>query len=309
MSGIPETISKDLARFFHRKLVVVTPCLDYLQAEPEGYDSTWDGDTRRCVLRHVGTGISVSVDPLDLVERVDRRKPPAPAAFVYCYLSRAGDHKDIFAEVARIALTRPREAWKHLVEHGVLSPIEGTEDEDGRSWYSGPLATLDPSHVFRRTEHRVFAREEEPWHGADFCIAFHVPASCIRATPGNTEVVQLREPSEIEEAPENHVEVDYGMQLIEAASRRDPEGVRACLEAGADPNFVDMRGWTALHAASSIRPKWEVFDLLLPVCNVIARTHQGLMPVNLADKHGQDDTAAVLRERMRQDPKGKNLVT
>lgn len=315
MSGIPETISTDLARFFTRKLIVAKPALDYLRAEPEGYHSTWDRESERAVLRHIATGIRVSADALDLVERVDRRDTQEPARIVFLYLSVANGHTPFFADVAKVANTRPREAWQLLVKHGLLNRVEDSEGDpigvgdDGLAWYSGAVTSMDPAHVLRRTEHRVMARTEEPWHGADFCIAFHMPARCIRpAAGGAPEILQLQEPPSIEENPDDHVEVDYGVQLIEAASRRDPAGVRTCLEAKADPNFVDTRGWTALHAASGIRPQWEVFDLLLPVCDIVARTKVGQLPVDLADKGGQDDAAAVLREIMRKHPKGKHLV-
>lgn len=309
MSGIPETISADLARFFHRKLVIAKPAKDYLRAEPEGYQSTLCRETGRPVLRHTATGIRVAVDALDLVERVDRRNPPEPTKIVFIYITIASGHKPFFSEVARLANTRPRAAWEVLVKEGLLRRVEGSAEANGLAWYTGAVTSMDPAHVFRRTEHRVMARVEEPWHGADFCIAFHMPSRCIRPVPGSPEVLQLQEPSNFEEAPENFLEVDYGVQLIEAAAHRDAAGVRTCLELRADPNFVDTRGWNALHAASVLRPSWDVFDLLLPVTNIIARNKQGLLPVDLADKHGQEDTAAVLRERMRAHPKGKVLVT
>lgn len=310
MSGIPETISSDLARFFYRKVVVKTPAMDFVRAEPEGYHAKWDRESTRAVLRHQATGIRVAADCLDLVERVDRRAPDEPTRIVYCYMNIAAGHTTHFTEVARLANRWPRDAWKYMVQEGFLKRIEGSEDDKGLAWYSGAVTSMDPAHVLRKSEHRVLARTEEPWHGADWCVALFLPARCIKPVPGGgPEVLQLVEPPDYEDAPEDHVFVDWGIQLIEAASRRDANGVRSALENNADPNFADMRGWTALHAASGIRPAWEVFDLLLPVCDVIARTHTGVLPVDLADKGGQDDTAAVLRERMRQHPKGKHLVT
>jgi len=303
MSGIGETISGDLGRFFHRKLVVAKPGHDFIRAEPVGYHSTWDHELKRTVIRHVATGIRVAADALDLVERVDRRKTPEPTRVVYLYLNHADGHMPKFVEAATLANTRPRDAWKVLVDHGLLRQVDG-------AWYTGAVTSMDPVHVVRRTEHRVHARVEEPWHGADFCVAFHMLTRCIRpAVGGSPEALQIQEPISLEEAAEDFVEVDYGVQLIEAAIRRDAADVQRCLEAGANPNFVDTRGWTALHCAAGIRPAWEVFDLLLPVCNVVARTHRGELPVDLADKGGQDDTAAVLREKMRKHPKGKHLVT
>lgn len=309
MLGEPESISKDLARFFVRKLVVATPAEDFLRKEPVGYHSTWDSESCRPVLRHVASGIRVAVDPIDVIERVDRRDTAEPSRIVFVYLSVAAGDTPTFTEAARLANTRPRVAFNLLVKHGLLRPVEGSENTDGLGWYTGNVTSMDPAHVFRRMEHRVMARPEEPWYGADFCIAFHTFARCIRPVAGGApEVLQIQEPTRIHEAPDDAVEVDYGVQLMEAASRRDPAGVRKCLEAGADPNFVDTRGWSALHAASAIRPAWEVFELLLPVCDIVARTKLGQLPVDLADKCGQADTAAVLRERMRKDKKGCHLL-
>lgn len=312
MSGIPETISADLARFFHRKLVIAKPVVDFVCAEPEGYHSTWDSAVRRCVLRHVASGIRVNADALDLIERVDRRNVPEPTNIVFCYLSVASGHKEIFREIAELANTRPREAWKLMVEHGLLrraEESEESEDADVPAWYNGPVTFMDPAHVLRRTEHRVMARVEEPWHGADFCIALNMLSRCIRpAAGGAPEVLQLQEPVGYEDAPANHVEVNYGVQLIEAAARRDAAGVQKCLDARANPNYMDSRGWTALHAASSIRPTWDVLEILCPVSSLTARTKAGQLPVDLADKYGQDETAAVLRQKMRHHPKAKHLI-
>jgi hypothetical protein len=311
MSGCHETISKDLARYFYRKLVVAKPAVDFVDAEPEGYHSTWCSETRRCVLRHVASGIRVNADAIDLIERVDRRKVPEPTSIVFAYFSTAAGHNDVFREVAELANTRPRLAWQTLVEHGLLKSVsEGSEkEEDELAWFSGPLTMMDPAHVLRRTEHRVMPRTEEPWHGADFCIAFHVASRCMRpATGAMPEVVQLLEPTSYAEDPEKFVEQNYGAQLIEAAARRDAAGVRKFLELRADPNSIDNRGWTALHAASIPKPAWDVFELLLPVCNMSARTRAGLLPVDLADQYGQDETAALLRQKMRHHPKHKHLV-
>merc|ERR1719446_1535573 len=152
-------------------------------------------------MRHTTTGIRVAVDPLDLVERVDRRSPPEPTRIVFIYLSVESGHTAIFTEVARLANTRPRVAWKHLVKHGLLRPIENSADDSGLEWYTGAVTTMDPAHVFRRTEHRVMARTEEPWHGADFCIAFHVLASHVRHKHGAAEGLELQEPADIEDGP------------------------------------------------------------------------------------------------------------
>jgi hypothetical protein len=312
MSGIGETISTSLARFFERKLVEQIPCQDYLRAEPEGYNSTWDYECKRCVLRHPGTGIRVGADPLDLVERVDRRNNPEPTRFVYLYLT--AEKMPVFSDVQKVANHTPREAWKILEENDILQRIDGSEDSDGLAWYSAAdgFTTVEPVTVARQTEHRVMARSNVPWHGADFCLAFHVPArNCRPAAGGCIEVWELLEPIRLEEDPERHVQVDYGIQLIEAASRRDVDGVRSCLEARANVNFKDTRGWTALHAASAVRPRWGIFDLLMehPKCNLIVRSHTGQLPVDVADKSGQVEIASVLREKMRQHPKGKHLVT
>jgi hypothetical protein len=319
MSGIPETISADLARYFHRKLIIAKPAVDFVRAEPEGYNFTFDSESERAVIRHIATGIRVAVDALDLVERVDRRSPSEPTRIVFLYMSVASGHMPQFTEVARLANARPREAWKVLVKHGFLRPVEESADaaglqsprttKRGPSWYTGAVTLMDPAHVFRRTEHRVMARTEEPWHGADFCIAFHTFARCIKPfASGGPEVMQLQDPIGLDDSLDDFVEVDYGVQLIDAASRRDAAGVRRCLDMRADPNFADTRGWTALHAASKLRPAWDVFNLLIPVSDLTARTKTGLMPVDIADKYGQADTAAVLREKMRCDPKGKHLV-
>lgn len=224
-------------------------------------------------------------------------------------MSHASGHLATFKEAARLANTRPRVAWQLLVKNNLLRPVDGSEDDSGLQWYTGAVTPMDPAHVVRRTEHRVLAQTEEPWHGADFCIAFHMFARCMRPYGGGaSEVLQLQEPVNIEESPEEHLEVDYGMQLISAAAHRDAEGVRSCLEKRADPNFADTKGWTALHAASQVRLNFDVFETLLKVCDVTARTKHGLLPVDVADKAGQSDTAAVLREKMRAHPKGKHLV-
>merc|ERR1719311_1209402 len=93
--------------------------------------------------------------------------------------------------------------------------------------------------------------------------------------------MQLQDPIGLDDSLDDFVEVDYGVQLIEAASCRDAAGVRRCLDIRADPNFADTRGWTALHAASKLRPAWDVFNLLMPVSDLTARTKTGLFPDRL----------------------------
>lgn len=310
MSGIGETISSHLARFFERKLIENTPGLDYLRAEPEGYHSTWDYKCKRCVLRHQKTGIRVGADPLDLVERVDRRQSSEATRIVYIYLSEASGSTSTFAEVQAIANHKPREAWKSLVEHGILQRVQGSEDAAGLAWFTGKITWRDPVAASRLSSN--MADSGEPWQGAEFCIPIHAGVSNIRrSTCGNSQILEVREPVSQEDNPELHVEREHGVLLVEAAARRDPDGVRSCLAARADVNFKDRRGWTALHAACAVRPMWEVFDLLFehPKINLIPRSLAGQVPVDIADKYGQSEVAAVLREQMRSHPEAKRLVT
>ena len=75
--------------------------------------------------------------------------------------------------------------------------------------------------------------------------------------------------------------------------------LKLLLEAGADKDKANNRGWTPLHAAavhdSLTTP--DVLKLLHQAgANASARTAHGLTALQLAEAHGNDKTAALLRE-------------
>lgn len=301
MSGIGETISANLARYFERKLL---DGKEMKRAEPAGYRSDFHRASELCVLRHEASGAVICAQPLDLVERVDRRMSSQPARIVFCYPS-----PDAFRDAGELAhRNRHREAWRALVAAGCLSPTPSgasdvAEDAGGGEleWLGGGTA-LEPSQLHARVE-----KSEEPCPDPSFCLALFLPADCCRdaSTPGAPRgALELCEPR----LPGAGPEVEHGMSLVAAAGRGDAGAVARCLAARADPDSQDVRGWTALHAAARGRPCWEVLDQLLPRCDPSLKTLNGQLAVGVADEKGYLEVAEAIRERMRAHPKGKHQL-
>mmetsp|Transcript_42808 Transcript_42808/g.80280 ORF Transcript_42808/g.80280 Transcript_42808/m.80280 type:complete len:327 (+) Transcript_42808:87-1067(+) len=324
MSGIGETVSAHLARYFERRLTQVGTG-DVLRCEPEGYRTEYHDKSQRCVLRHLATGIRIGADCIDLVERVDRGQAPENTCVVYCYLPEAAGGRAAFSDIQRLANRQPRDAFKALIKCGALVPVsEPMDDEDvgDPEWYGGHLAALDPADVGRWLSRGTVVRDREPWYGAEFCVALYVSGRSVRPATGRSlgvgEVLEMKHPglspsraAAMADGAEPHateLQVDQSYQLIEYAAKRDAAGVRECLAAGADPTTRDSRGWTALHAAAGIRPCWEVLELLIPVSDLCARSNAGHLPLNLAEEARQEETAEVLRDVMRRHKKGKYLI-
>lgn len=275
----------------------------------------------------MATGIRVGADCIDLVERVDRSRPPENTCIVYCYLPDAVGGREAFADIQRLANRQPRDAFEALVKCGALVPVsQPTDDDDALvhvpEWYGGHLAALDPADVGRWLSRGTVVRNREPWHGAEFCIALYASGRSIRPATGRSvgigEVLEMKHPgispqraaamAGEAELHATELQVDFSFKLIECAQKRDAAGVRECLDAGADPTTRDSRGWTALHAAAATRPCWEVLELLIPVSDPCIRNNAGKHPLNLAEDARQDDTAEVLRNIMRSHKKGKYLI-
>jgi len=295
MSGIGETICATLARFFERRLLQGG---DTLRCEPVGYHTEFYKGGGQSVVRHLETGICIGALPLDIVERVDPHRVPEPTRIVFCYLPVS-----VFVTIADLleAQVDPHGVWRKLSASGALK-IDSIADNDSETW-CGPFAEVEPRDVPRLVAADVTVRGSEPWSGAEFGIALHVLSRHCRPAEGQAQgVLEIRAP----ETPE--LDVDCGVQLVEAAGRGDVAAVRKCLAARADPDARDARGWTALHAASARRPCPEVLGLLLRVCDVCARTRQGELPADLADKGNHQDTASALRDKMRCHEKGKYLL-
>jgi len=307
--GRHDKIAASLTHYLERRLLD-TACQDHQRSFPRGYMLEFHTQTHCQVLRHEASGCRCCCTPLDLLERVDRGQRAEPAVLAYIYFSEA----DIFARVTKLANREPRKAWKILVEARVLTLVE--ERADG-VWYNAPATCAEPA--------KASAEQGLPaeWRAAPFCIALYMPAHECRSSLSGTaaagsSVVDVwlpggapREasagvwvwPPMVDRAPQ----IERGLMLVEAAARRDAEAVRQVLEARADPDFQDNRGWTALHAACAVTVRWEVLDQLLEVCDVTARTNAGLLPCDLADMGNHEDTARVVKECMQQHNKGKHL--
>merc|ERR1712232_1126358 len=162
----------------------------------------------------------------------------------------------------------------------------------------------EPADVFKRATSGVSMGKDDPWKGASLCFAMFVPSSFCRSRMASEDVMELKAP------PPPKLEVDYGQQLVTAATKFDAEGVRRCLELKADPNFVDAGGCTALHRAVSFkRPCWPVLEQLFEVCDITKRNLKGELAVDLADQCGQVQSADQLRSMMAVHPKGKFMLT
>eukprot|EP00929_Paragymnodinium_shiwhaense_P041917 TRINITY_DN21767_c0_g1_i1.p1 TRINITY_DN21767_c0_g1~~TRINITY_DN21767_c0_g1_i1.p1 ORF type:complete len:342 (-),score=58.52 TRINITY_DN21767_c0_g1_i1:237-1262(-) len=332
MSGIPETIAYSLARYFERRICVKG---DTLNCEPEGVPTDFvfdnrspthqhtsvtfqgreerheverkgytmeqwrsDKENEQPVLRHHATGIRVGPEALDLVERVEFREPAEPSRVVFVYTNDA----KAFAKAHKLARFRPYEALQVLMDSEVLRIAD--KDKLGNPTWYGHVSPLEPADVARRASSGVTMAKDEPWRGAGLCFALFVPAAFCRSRIASEDVMELKAP------PPPKLVVDYGQQLVSAASQFDAEGVRRFLELRADPNWVDTGGCTALHRAVSYkRPCWPVLNQLFEVCDITKRTLKGELAVDLADACGQIEVADQLRALMAVHPKGKHMLT
>jgi len=299
MSGIPESLASDLSRYFERKLTVKG---DVVACEPIGYKTELEKKLDHAVvLRHAESGIRICCDPVDLVERVDFKKLPGPTRVVFLYL----DDVKVFKLAAKVARTQPRDALAIFIDNGLLSPSSAPAvDEDGEpidgelAWYRG-FSCLEPPSLFFGAG--------GPKRGSacgSLCFALFVLEDYCRqlGAEDSLEMLDLRDAVQ-------DPEVNWGVHLIHAASQRDVAGVRYYLEKGADPNFADCRGWTALHTAVSWkRPCWPVLDILLEVCDVCAQTRNGERPVDLAEKCNQASIMDALNQKMLVHPVGQHVV-
>jgi len=213
--------------------------------------------------------------------------------------------------------------WKALVEAKAFSAVE--EAADG-AWYAGPARSSEPATASAEDAHRRLValppRAPEPdWSGAPYCVAIHLPSHQVRSSrrsDAGWDMMELWFPGgpPREASPGFWIwppalarppEVDHGLRLIEAAAQRDDQTVRALLQARANPDFQDRRGWTALHAACHARPKWEVLDQLFEVCDLCARTHDGLLACDLSDMGAHEDVSIRVKELMQQHRKAKHF--
>mmetsp|Transcript_58590 Transcript_58590/g.188319 ORF Transcript_58590/g.188319 Transcript_58590/m.188319 type:complete len:421 (+) Transcript_58590:194-1456(+) len=281
-------ISPSLQHYFERKLRGKD---DIVRAEPAGYCTAFHREAESVVLLHEASGIRVCPHAIDLVERVDRTKPPEAARVFYVYLPLAA-----FRKVAALAHREPHGAWRAMVQDGILR----REDESYRgdsAWY-GVVTAAEPAAVARGRA--AGSISGWPWGAEDFCVALYMPTGCSRpAAGGGALELCLAGPEELAR--------EYGTRLVEAAIGRDEQAVRSLLHARASPDFQDPRGWTALHAACSVRPRWEVLRQLLRVSNLCARTHRGELPCDIADAAKHEDVSQALKDQMQHDESTKYL--
>ena len=81
--------------------------------------------------------------------------------------------------------------------------------------------------------------------------------------------------------------------LMTAAQSDDPERLNFLLNRGADPNAVDLRGFTALHRAAEMGHKAAVESLLKGGASPTVEA-QGHTPISLAQARGQDEIVTLL---------------
>mmetsp|Transcript_12090 Transcript_12090/g.34201 ORF Transcript_12090/g.34201 Transcript_12090/m.34201 type:complete len:416 (+) Transcript_12090:3-1250(+) len=262
-----------------------------LRGEPLGYRLGFHKACDAAVLIHEASGIHISPAPVDLVEQMDKMKPPPGVQTVYVYLP-----KDAFGKVAGLAQLTPEAAWQAMLDAGALNVADG-EGQGGR-WY-GKATTLDPATVAQgRTGDRTKGIQG-PWYTQDFCIPVRLLSRQCR--PPGGEAVEFC----VDDAAAAATQL--GVHLIKAALNRDKQVLRTLLYERADPDFQDQRGWTALHAACSVRPQWEVLRQLLRVGNLCLRTHRGELACDIADAAGFTDVSHALKEVLQLDEKSRHL--
>lgn len=302
MSGVPRHESTDLHQYFDRRL---RQRRDALRLEPLGYQSVYHRGTAGLVLQHDATGITIGFHALDLVERADRGQLPEPAQIVFVYVPA-----QVFDAVAGMPPWNPAGVWEALVNHGALrrcveedaQPDYRAQQETsvlGKGWF-GLVTTLSPEDL-RGRGRRDLTCCNLPWNGLMHCVALHVLKRQCRASPAGDGAMEIRAPDEDE------VPGVPDVPLVQAAARRDPKAVAALLAAKALPSAADSRGWTALHAACSVRPCWEVLDQLIAVSDVCARTLDGQLPVDMAMSRCSDDVVNTLQTHMAEHRVGAHL--
>ncbi|HEV7858414.1 MAG TPA: ankyrin repeat domain-containing protein [Pyrinomonadaceae bacterium] len=118
-------------------------------------------------------------------------------------------------------------------------------------------------------------------------------------TQGHTEVVMLLKKYGAEDEAQG---VAYGagaaagtLDLLQAASDGNLEGVRACLATGADVNAKNAEGWTALMIAT-LKGYREMVQTLLKQdrVQVNARSHHGWTALCYAVSMGDSETIRIL---------------
>jgi len=225
---------------------------------------------------------------------LNRNKKPEPTRIVYVHPSIAN-----FCKVADLAHREPRLAWEALIELGVLRAIEPGEEGVG-AWY-GAATYLEPATVYRHAMQNRSRPIDQAWHSLDLSIALHVCQRECQPVGDDGEAIMLQH------SPPGVLEVHLGVQLVEAAARRDEHAVRDLLHARAHPDSCDARGWTALHAASATRPRWEVLRQLLRQGDTCTRGKSGELACDLSDFGNHKDTANSLKEEMMEHKTGKHL--
>eukprot|EP00971_Amphidinium_carterae_P323703 6433101-Amphidinium_carterae.1 len=316
MSSVPsargiwkhDKLTASLPHFFERK--ILSTALDsHVNCEPPGYRTEFDKSLNEGVMTYAVTGHKVCGHVIDLVERVDRTKRPEPACIIFVY-----GPVDVLRPAASLAQREPTKAYQELLKEGALQPLNSRENEDddddeelalGRTrtvyrWLQG--ATLaEPASL---KDVKVGEQLQYTGQPGSYCIALHVPTARLRRPEGrDSPVVQLRE------TKPPGMEVEMGVNLVQAAARRDEDGVRSLLRKKADVHFCDGRGWTALHAACSVRPCWPILNSLLQRgSDVCARTRDGLMPYDIAESAEHHDIVEELQKRMRKHKSGKYMI-
>mmetsp|Transcript_44465 Transcript_44465/g.105371 ORF Transcript_44465/g.105371 Transcript_44465/m.105371 type:complete len:429 (+) Transcript_44465:110-1396(+) len=300
-----DKLTASLPKFFERK--ILSTALDaHVNCEPPGYRTEFDAKLGEGVLRHEATGVRVCGHVIDLVERVDRTKRPESATIIFVY-----SPLEVLKPVAELAQREPTKAFQELMKVGALKPLHSgghqNDDDDGDE----ELALGRTRTIYRWLEGATLAEPASLVNGrqalagqpGSYCVALHLETARLRRAAGQDSPLVL-----LREAKASPMEVELGVCLVEAATNRDEETLRSLLRKRADVHFRDVRGWTALHAACSVRPCWPILNSLLQRgSDVCARTRDGLMPYDIAERAEHHDIAEELQRRLRQHKTGKFL--
>lgn len=119
--------------------------------------------------------------------------------------------------------------------------------------------------------------------------------------------VRENQPLEVKALLESGADPDteeaFGAVLFIALLRNFTDVAKLLVEAGADVNITDHKGWTPLHWAARIGDQ-DLFMLIVAGdADLLAEDREGCTPLDILSEHRHNDLLALMEQRFNKDYK------